>query len=80
MKITALVFAVGFGLWGCSTSSSSTGAEMCVAAGGQCLLGGHSCPVVGAQDCNPDRNPGGAFCCLPCPAGTRANDAGTACE
>ncbi|HLK91171.1 MAG TPA: hypothetical protein VKZ18_14835 [Polyangia bacterium] len=78
MKIVALTLAMGLlGLSGCS---SSTGAELCVAAGGQCVLGGHVCANAGPQDCNPDRNPGGAFCCLPCPAGTKANDAGTACQ
>jgi hypothetical protein len=61
-------------------SGSSDGPAACVAAGGQCLLGGNPCPNRGSQDCNPDRNPGGAFCCLPCPGGTKANDAGTACE
>jgi hypothetical protein len=59
---------------------SSSGPEACVAAGGRCVLGGNPCPHTRPQDCNPDRNPGGAFCCLPCPAGTRLNDAGTACE
>jgi hypothetical protein len=64
-------------LAGCSGNS---GAAECVAAGGQCVLGGHQCANPGPQDCNPDRNPGGAFCCLPCPTGTKANDAGTACQ
>jgi hypothetical protein len=61
-------------------SSGKSGPEACTAAGGQCVLGGAICPNPGPQDCNPDRNPGGAFCCLPCPQGTHANDAGTACE
>jgi hypothetical protein len=61
-------------------SGKSSGAEACVAAGGQCVIGGHICPNHGPQDCNPDLNPGGAFCCLPCSDGGRANDAGTACE
>ncbi len=77
MKILALAFVMGLGLSGCT---SSTGPEMCVAAGGQCLVGGNVCANHGPQDCNPERNSGGAFCCLPCPAGTRANDAGTACQ
>ncbi len=87
MKTRTLTFILGVGLVlgsilgsaGCSSTGAS-GPEMCAAAGGQCVLGGNSCPVVGTQDCNPDRNAGGAFCCLPCPAGTKANDAGTACE
>ena len=64
-------------LVGCSSDS---GAGTCSAAGGQCLLGSASCPNRGPQDCNPDKNPGGAFCCLPCPNGKEPNDAGTACE
>jgi hypothetical protein len=59
---------------------SSSGPEACHAAGGECVIGGHACANPGPQDCNPDRNPGGAFCCLPCPNGKKANDAGTACE
>lgn len=48
----------------------TSGPAACVAAGGQCVLGGASCSSRGPQDCNPDRNPGGAFCCLSglCPA------------
>jgi hypothetical protein len=42
-----------------------SGPDACKAAGGRCVLGGFpSCATVGPQDCNPDRNPGGAFCCL----------------
>ena len=26
--------------------------------------GGMGCATIGPQDCNPDRNPGGAVCCL----------------
>ncbi len=63
-----------------STSGDNSGPAACAAAGGQCLIGGNTCPNRGPQDCNPDRNPGGAFCCLPCPAGTKANDAGTECQ
>ena len=59
---------------------SSSGPEACRAAGGECVPGGRMCPNRGSQDCNPDRNPGGFFCCLPCPSGKAANDAGTACE
>lgn len=44
--------------------SSSSGQAQCEAAGGQCVLGGAWCSNHGPQDCNPDRNPGGAFCCL----------------
>ena len=53
------------------------GPAKCVAAGGQCQLGGRNCEgVVGPQDCDPWVNPGGARCCLPCPAGETPNDAG----
>jgi hypothetical protein len=61
-------------------SSRNSGPAECVAAGGKCILGGNKCPNSGPQDCNPDRNPGGAFCCLPCPQGMKPNDGGTACE
>jgi hypothetical protein len=63
-------------------SENDSGPAACVAAGGQCVIGGggNTCPNAGPQDCNPDRNPGGAFCCLPCPQGTKPNDGGTACE
>jgi hypothetical protein len=30
------------------------------------LVDGGMCPNLGPQDCNPDRNPGGAVCCLSC--------------
>ena len=63
-----------------SAASSSVGPEACRAAGGECVIGGHVRPNRGPQDCNPDRNPSGAFCCLPCPDGKNTNDAGTACE
>jgi len=52
---------------GCASSSPNGPAE-CVAAGGRCVIGSGCLPdagVVGPQDCNPDRNPGGAVCCLP---------------
>jgi hypothetical protein len=61
-------------------SASNSGPAACVAAGGRCVIGGNTCPNRGAQDCNPDRNPGGAICCLPCPQGTTSNDAGTLCQ
>jgi hypothetical protein len=61
-------------------SGTSSGPEECRAAGGQCVIGGNPCPNRGPQDCNPDQNPGGASCCLPCPKDTTLNDAGTACE
>jgi hypothetical protein len=52
----------------CSGTSSQSGPEACVAAGGKCILGGNTCSNPGPQDCNPDRNAGGAFCCLSCPS------------
>jgi hypothetical protein len=64
----------------CSSDSEPPGPAACAAAGGRCVLGGATCPHRGTQDCNPDNNPGGAFCCLPCPKGTQANDAGTGCR
>jgi hypothetical protein len=56
------------------------GPAACRAAGGQCRIGGSSCENVGAEDCNPNLNPGGAFCCLdpailvPCNDGTGRSD------
>src|SRR5690242_1628026 len=69
-----LVLGLTILLCGCSSGgadngSSTGGPEACVQAGGQCLLGSAvatgACPVIGPQDCNPERNPGGAVCCLP---------------
>src|SRR6476659_3597865 len=45
--------------------SEPSGPAACTAAGGRCILGpGIGCAKFGPQDCNPDRNPGGAMCCL----------------
>jgi hypothetical protein len=41
--------------------------SLCTVAGGSCVLGGDPCSKQAAdadQDCNPDDNPGGGFCCL----------------
>lgn len=55
-----------------SNAANSSGPSDCAAAGGRCILGpGRGCAVVGPQDCNPDRNPGGAICCL---AGAKVAD------
>jgi hypothetical protein len=63
-----------------AASCAQSGPEACVAAGGECVLGGGPCyGIQGPQDCNPPPvNPGGAFCCLPCPAGQTPIDAGYA--
>jgi len=53
--------------------------SLCAAAGGTCVLGNVACKTeaaTSAQDCNPDLNPGGAFCCLD----EGAADAGNDCE
>lgn len=80
MKYLVIV-VMGISLLSCSDNKS--GPQQCIEAGGQCLIGSVTgmglCPNVGPQDCNPDRNPGGAVCCLPCPNGTKATDAGNAC-
>jgi hypothetical protein len=47
-----------------SFGDASSGPMDCIAAGGQCVLGSAPCAAAGPQDCNPGRNPGGAFCCL----------------
>jgi hypothetical protein len=51
---------------GADTGADADGPAACVAAGGECLVGGSNsiCAVVGPQDCNPDRDPGGQYCCL----------------
>ena len=61
----AALFALVPRATGC-TGGEASGPADCVAAGGQCVLGGGgpNCAKVGPQDCNPDRNPGGAACCL----------------
>jgi hypothetical protein len=71
---------IGLLLLSLAACSGESGPAECVAAGGQCVVGGTQCANPGTADCNPDRNPGGFFCCLPCPKGTNPNDAGTACE
>ena len=63
-SVAGMRTAVGLFLLSLAACSGSSGAAECVAAGGQCVLGGHQCGNPGPQDCNPDRNPGGAFCCL----------------
>jgi len=69
-------------LLSCSSSKTKTGPELCVEAGGQCVLGSVQCAKHGDADCNPSRNPGGAFCCLSCgDGGPESSDAGPAtCE
>lgn len=64
-------------LLSCSGSGAKSGPELCEEAGGQCVLGSVQCAKHGDADCNPDRNPGGAFCCLSCgDGGPQPNDAG----
>lgn len=48
------------------SGADADGPTACVAAGGECLVGGSIsvCAAVGPQDCNPDRGPGGSYCCL----------------
>lgn len=57
-------WSAGKGLFPCGADAGLSGPAACVAAGGECVLGGSTCLNIGSQDCNPDRNPGGAFCCL----------------
>lgn len=63
-------------------AACSTGPAECAAAGGKCVIGPPmNCHgMVGSQDCNPDRNPGGALCCLPCPDGQTPVDGGPGCQ
>jgi hypothetical protein len=74
MRVTLLLLAL---------VACRPGPEACLNAGGQCREpGGTACPnwLRDSDECNPDHNPGGAVCCLPCPSGTQLNDAGTACN
>ncbi len=61
--------------------SGAEAGSACQAAGGNCVPGNVTCAtqaVASAQDCNPDRNPGGTFCCLSEGSGSDggASDAG----
>ncbi len=80
MKSVLMVFAMVVVV---ACSSSKSGVEECQAAGGQCRVGPPTmCPNVGPQDCRKDTtvtDPAGHYCCLPCPNGTKPNDAGTVC-
>jgi hypothetical protein len=62
--------------------AAADGPAQCAAAGGRCVIGPPSNCVgmIGPQDCNPDRNPGGAICCVPCPSGQTPVDGGTGCH
>jgi len=74
-----LIYILSFAMTAlsCSNSNTKTGPEQCVEAGGQCVLGGVECTKLGSADCNPGRNPGGAFCCLSCgDGGPEPGDAG----
>ncbi|HXJ23088.1 MAG TPA: hypothetical protein VMT03_22915 [Polyangia bacterium] len=64
-------------LAGCNAGTSSP--SDCTMAGGKCVAPGSPCSNRGGQACNPDQDPPGAFCCLPCSSGD-TNDAGTACH
>jgi hypothetical protein len=78
MKLTAIFFAMLAG----ACSGATSGQEACAAAGGQCRIGAPVCPNIGPQDCRTNtsvEDPGGHYCCLPCPSGTKPNDAGTSC-
>jgi hypothetical protein len=61
-----MLFVLGVVLSAC-TSSSAVGSA-CMSAAGTCVIGpGVNCvkqAATGAQDCNPDLNPGGATCCV----------------
>jgi hypothetical protein len=58
-------------------AGASTPATQCAAEGGKCVLGSSGCQHRGSTDCNPDRNPGGAFCCLDDASSAVCTDGGT---
>ena len=72
--LTALFMLV---VAGCNAGTASP--SDCTTAGGKCLSAGSTCPNRGGEACNPDQDPPGAFCCLPCPSGG-ASDGGSACR
>lgn len=61
-------------------SSGDTAGATCKGAGGVCLpVGDDPCAIhasSGVDDCNPTRNPSGAFCCLEVDAGSATADSG----
>ena len=80
--LAVVAFAVALPL-ACNSSTDSGGSSSsaCASAGGACVLGGATCATqapASAQDCNPDANPGGAFCCLS--TTTTTSDAATTRE
>jgi hypothetical protein len=68
MSCSGGTWIAGHGLFQCGSPGADAGLSgpaACAAAGGKCVVGGFTgCLKDGPQDCNPDRNPGGAFCCL----------------
>jgi hypothetical protein len=69
--------SVVIAVWAVGCSASTNGSE-CVAAGGGCFVGGNQCKgTEGPDDCGPQQpNPGGSYCCIPCPPGQTPNDGG----
>jgi hypothetical protein len=73
--IKVVVAALAMTIGACSKPS-----EACTSAGGTCGVGpGVGCPNIGPQNCNDTNvnDPGGHYCCLPCPKGTKPSDGGT---
>jgi hypothetical protein len=65
---------------GCKSNGAGVA---CQAAGGQCFLGSfratcRSIAPSAQQDCNPDQNAAGGFCCLQEPEPDASADAGDA--
>lgn len=59
----------GGGVSGCCPCEAppDAGSSSCEAADGTCVLGGFMCATrapASAQDCNPELDPSGSFCCL----------------
>ena len=78
---------LGVVLAGCDTrvAEDSTPGLVCRHAAGQCRIGGTACTSVAAEsadDCNPELDPGGSFCCLDvvdAGAADASTNAGAAC-
>jgi hypothetical protein len=67
LSLAAFLLVSSVTVAGCQSEAEPplSGPAACAAAGGRCIVGpATGCAQVGPQDCNPDRNPGGAICCL----------------
>jgi hypothetical protein len=65
--LRAILIVALLGVGGVGAACGGKAGSLCTLAGGSCVVGGEPCAKQAAnadQDCNPDRNPGGFYCCL----------------